>query len=46
MACPAHIPLTTLYALIRQDVKEMFGYEPGAALEDQPPLVLPMEVES
>jgi formate dehydrogenase subunit beta len=46
MACPAHIPLTTLYALIRQDVKDMFGYEPGVSLEDQPPLVLTMEVES
>jgi ferredoxin len=46
LACPAGIPLTTLYALIREDVKEMFGYEPGVSLEDQPPLVLTMEVES
>lgn len=45
LSCPAGIPLTTLYALIREDVKEMFGYEPGADLEQQPPLVLPMEVE-
>lgn len=45
LSCPAHIPLTALYALIRQEVKEMFGYEPGLDLEDQPPLVLPMEVE-
>jgi formate dehydrogenase subunit beta len=45
LSCPAHIPLTTLYALIRQEVAEMFGYEPGADLEAQPPLVLPMEVE-
>ncbi len=46
LSCPAHIPLTTLYTLIREDVGEMFGYEPGADLEEQPPLVLPMEVES
>lgn len=46
LSCPAGIPLTTLYALIREDVKEMYGYEPGADLEEQPPLVLPMEVES
>lgn len=46
LSCPANIPLTTLYSLIRQDVQDMFHYEPGAGLEDQPPLVLPMEVES
>ncbi len=43
LSCPANIPLTTLYTLIRQEVEEMFGYEPGASLEEQPPLVLPME---
>ncbi len=46
LSCPAHIPLTILYALIRQEVGEMFGYEPGADLDAQPPLVLPMEVET
>ena len=46
VSCPARIPLTTLYTLIREEVGEMFGYEPGADLEAQPPLVLPMEVES
>jgi formate dehydrogenase subunit beta len=46
LSCPAGIPLTTLYALIRQEVREMFGYEPGASLEEQPPLVLPAEVET
>ncbi len=45
LSCPAHIPLTALYALIREEVREMFGYEPGADLEALPPLVLPMEVE-
>jgi formate dehydrogenase subunit beta len=46
LACPANIPLTTLYAVIREEVKDLFGYEPGVSLEDQPPLVLTMEVES
>ncbi len=46
LSCPAHIPLTALYALIREEVGEMFGYEPGIDLEAQPPLVLSMEVES
>jgi formate dehydrogenase subunit beta len=46
LSCPAHIPLTSLYALIREEVREMFAYEPGVDLEQQPPLVLPMELES
>jgi formate dehydrogenase subunit beta len=46
LACPANIPLTTLYAVIREEVKDLFGYEPGVDLEDRPPLVLTMEVES
>jgi len=46
LSCPANIPLTTLYALIRKEVEEMFGYETGGDLEAQPPLVLPMELES
>jgi heterodisulfide reductase subunit C len=44
LSCPAHIPLTTLYTLIRQEVKELFGYETGESLEAKPPLVLPMEM--
>ena len=40
LTCPAHIPLTVLYELIRQDVKEMLGYEPGADLAAAPPLSL------
>lgn len=43
-SCPAHIPLTTLYDLIRREVQELLGYETGARLEDKPPLVLPMEM--
>jgi len=46
LSCPADIPLATLYALIRREVEEMFGYETGGDLEAQPPLVLPMELES
>lgn len=38
IACPAHIPLTVLYDLIRQDVGELLGYEPGTDLEAFPPL--------
>ncbi len=45
LSCPANIPLATLYDLIRREVEEMFGYETGD-LEAQPPLVLPMELES
>jgi len=40
LACPADIPLTILYSLLRRDVEEMFGYVPGASLEDRPPLVV------
>ncbi len=40
LACPAHIPLTVLYELIRQDVSELLGYEPGTDLEMLPPLAV------
>lgn len=36
--CPAHIPLTLLYALLRRDVKELFGYEAGAEVTEKPPV--------
>jgi ferredoxin len=39
-ACPAHIPLTVLYDLMRRDVFQMFGYLPGADREAMPPLSL------
>ncbi|MGD9002492.1 MAG: 4Fe-4S ferredoxin, partial [Anaerolineae bacterium] len=38
LTCPASIPLTVLYDLIRHDVGELLGYEPGAELEMAPPL--------
>ncbi len=39
-ACPADIPLTVLYTLLRRDAEEMFGYVPGRSLEDLPPLAV------
>jgi formate dehydrogenase subunit beta len=39
-ACPADIPLTVLYTLLRRDAEAMFGYVPGRSVDDQPPLVV------
>ena len=39
-ACPADIPLTVLYTLLRRDGEEMFEYVPGRNVEDPPPLVV------
>jgi formate dehydrogenase subunit beta len=39
-ACPADIPLTVLYTLLRRDAEEMFGYVPGRSVDDPPPLVV------
>ena len=41
--CPADIPLTILYSLLRRDAKELFGYEAGASIEDQPPLLVTLD---
>ncbi len=41
--CPAHIPLTVLYDLMRRDIGDLLGYIPGADLEAQPPLSLSLE---
>lgn len=38
LVCPAHIPLTVLYDLMRQDMETMLDYVPGADLEATPPL--------
>jgi ferredoxin len=43
LACPADIPLTVLYDLLRRDVGELLGYVPGADLEVAPPLALALE---
>jgi len=37
-ACPADIPLSLLYALLRQDLKNLFGYEAGTQLHGNPPV--------
>lgn len=39
-ACPADIPLTMLYTLLRRDAEEMFEYVPGRSVDDPPPLVV------
>lgn len=39
-ACPAEIPLTVLYDLIRMDVAELIEYIPGADIDSGPPLSL------
>jgi formate dehydrogenase subunit beta len=39
-ACPADIPLTVLYTLLRRDAEEMFHYVPGRSVDDPPPLVV------
>jgi formate dehydrogenase (coenzyme F420) beta subunit len=38
LACPAHIPLTVLYDLMRRDMEMMVGYVPGADIAAPPPL--------
>ncbi len=43
LACPADIPLTILYSLLRREVQEMFGYETGMDLEAMPPLLSALE---
>ncbi len=43
LVCPAEIPLTILYSLLRRDVKELFGYEAGASVEDEPPLLVTLD---
>ena len=40
LACPAHIPLTVLYDLIRRDVEGLMGYVPGGDLDVLPPVPL------
>jgi ferredoxin len=43
LTCPADIPLTILYSLLRRDAKELFGYEAGASLDNQPPLLVTLD---
>ncbi len=41
--CPAHIPLTVLYDLMRRDMGDLLGYVPGADIKVQPPLSVSLE---
>jgi ferredoxin len=41
--CPAHIPLTVLYDLIRRDVEGLLGYLPGRDIDAPPPLSIPLD---
>ncbi|MGD9101807.1 MAG: hypothetical protein PVF45_15095 [Anaerolineae bacterium] len=43
LVCPADIPLTVLYDLLRRDIGELMGYTPGLVLEAAPPLSLTLE---
>jgi formate dehydrogenase subunit beta len=38
--CPAQIPMTTLYALLRERLKEMFDYETGLDVGQRSPLLV------
>ncbi len=38
LTCPAHIPLTVLYDLMRRDMEAMLGYIPGDNITASPPL--------
>jgi ferredoxin len=40
LTCPAHIPLTVLYALLRRDIGVLLDYVPGEDLSARPPLSL------
>ncbi len=42
-ACPMDIPLTRLYALVRETVKELFDYEAGADVAEPSPLATTLE---
>jgi Fe-S oxidoreductase len=51
LTCPAHIPLTVLYDLIRQDMETLLGYVPGVDIDAAPPISLtlsdaPLRMES
>lgn len=42
-ACPADIPLLTIFKLIHKDVNELFGYEPGTDVEQESPLLTTLD---
>jgi len=42
-ACPADIPLLTIFRLLRQDMQDLFNYETGADLARESPLLTPLD---
>ena len=42
-ACPAHIPLTVLYDLMRRDMETLVGYLPGTDISVPPPLSVKLD---
>ncbi len=42
-ACPAHIPLTVLYDLMRRDMEALLGYAPGTDISAPPPLSVKLD---
>jgi len=43
MACPAEIPMTALYTLLREKLKELFDYETGLDVTQRSPLTTATE---
>ncbi len=43
LTCPAHIPLTVLYDLMRRDMQTLLGYLPGTDINARPPLSVTLE---
>lgn len=41
--CPVGIPMAIQFRLMARDVKEMFGYETGAVIDQKPPQLLVLE---
>jgi formate dehydrogenase (coenzyme F420) beta subunit len=41
--CPSGIPMAIQFRLMARDVKEMFGYEAGAVIDQEPPQLLVLE---
>jgi len=39
-ACPADIPLTTIFSALYRDTAEKFGYVAGRSVDEKPPLLL------
>ena len=42
-SCPMDIPLTILYALLREKLKELFDYQPGLEVGQRSPLMTTLE---